>query len=404
MSNREAIDTITGYFYQFDKTILELLLQDDDEASICIEGIEDIDVITADEISAVQCKYYAKTEYNHSVIKKPITLMLRHFSYKKTTDIKYHLYGHYKSGHEKLGTITPQSLKENYLTYSKKSKETNKTTVYKVHEELGLNDDDLSKFIELLTIDINAPSLDDQYSRIIEIIKTILNVSAEEAEFYHYNSALKLVKNLSIRQKKDDRYITKRRFIEHIKSKDEIFDSWFIRRKGRESYIKSVRKERLSTGLNMEPFDRFFLLDCCKSERLEEIKEVIFLVVAKWSKISKRQNPSFCPGIYIHGLSSEKKIELKKNMYAEGWHFIDGYPFRGAELTTLHFYEEPTVENKIRFKFVDNLEDLSILLSNAKRTVEVYQLYNEKIFFSHDGIKMEKIKIEAMDYIKDMTK
>jgi hypothetical protein len=74
MSNREAIDTITGYFYQFDKSILELLKQDD-KASICIEGIEDIDVVSADETSAIQCKYYAKTEYNHSVIKKPITVV-----------------------------------------------------------------------------------------------------------------------------------------------------------------------------------------------------------------------------------------------------------------------------------------------------------------------------------------
>lgn len=55
MSNREAIDTITGYFYQFDKTILELLSLENDLESICIEGIEDIDVIGADSTSAVQC-------------------------------------------------------------------------------------------------------------------------------------------------------------------------------------------------------------------------------------------------------------------------------------------------------------------------------------------------------------
>jgi hypothetical protein len=47
MSNREAIDTITGYFYQFDKSLLELLKQYDDKASICMEGIEDIDVVSA---------------------------------------------------------------------------------------------------------------------------------------------------------------------------------------------------------------------------------------------------------------------------------------------------------------------------------------------------------------------
>ena len=87
MSNREATDTITGYFYQFDKTILELLNQDDENISVCIEGIEDIDVVTAGETSAIQCKYYAKTEYNHSVIKKPIILMLKHYASNKQNSI-----------------------------------------------------------------------------------------------------------------------------------------------------------------------------------------------------------------------------------------------------------------------------------------------------------------------------
>jgi hypothetical protein len=248
MSNREAIDTITGYFYQFDKSILELLKQDDDKASICIEGIEDIDVVSADETSAIQCKYYAKTEYNHSVIKKPITLMLRHFAENKNGGIKYHLYGHYKSGHEKLSSLAVESLKTNFLTYRKteKNDQDEKVSVtYLVHEELNLSDEDLNLFLGLLTVDIHAPSFDDQYQDIINAIKLNLSVSEVEAELYHYNSALKLVKNLSIKQTRKERTTTKSDFINKIKIKDEIFDSWFIRRKGRDKYIKNVKKTAL---------------------------------------------------------------------------------------------------------------------------------------------------------------
>ncbi|MER1952125.1 hypothetical protein KC849_17315, partial [Proteus mirabilis] len=138
MSNREATDTITGYFYQFDKVILELLQQEDINTSICIEGIEDLDIVLNGKTDAIQCKYYAKTEYNHSVIKKPIQLMLKHYSKNKTKNIKYQLYGHFKSGQNKLSEVSIDNLKKNFLTYTKN--EINKKTTHYIHEELKLTD------------------------------------------------------------------------------------------------------------------------------------------------------------------------------------------------------------------------------------------------------------------------
>lgn len=407
MSNREAIDTITGYFYQFDKSILELLKQDDDKASICIEGIEDIDVVSADETSAIQCKYYAKTEYNHSVIKKPIILMLQHFAEKKNGSIKYHLYGHYKSGHEKSTKLTIESLKDNFLTYRKieKNEQNKKVQVtHLVHDELNLSDDDLNSFLALLTVDIHAPSFEEQYQDIINAIKINLKVSDVEAELYHYNSALKLVKNLSIKQTRKERTITKSDFIEKIKTKDEIFDSWFVRRKGRYKYIQYVKKQYLSSGLNMEAFDRFFLIDCYKSESLSDIKDSIFLLAKKWSKLSPRQMSPFCPSIYVHNLSLEQVVKLKNIMFTEGVLFLDAYPFKGANIYSKHFYTKPTSENKIKFRFVDSLEDLNILINDANKTVEIYQFYKDSVFFEYDNFKHVKIKIEEIGYIKDLTK
>lgn len=407
MSNREAIDTITGYFYQFDKSILELLKQDDDKGSICIEGIEDIDLISADETSAIQCKYYAKTEYNHSVIKKPLILMLQHFAENTNSGIKYHLYGHYKSGHEKLTELTIESLKTNFLTYKKteKNKQDKKVQVtHLVHDELGLSDHDLDSFLELLTVDIYAPSFDDQYLDIIDKIKNNLNVSDVEAELYHYNSALKLVKNLSIKQTRKERTITKKDFINKIKIRDEIFDSWFIRRKGRDKYIRFVKKQCLSSGLNMEAFDRFFLIDSCDCNSLSDMREAVVLLANKWSKISSRQNPPFCPSIYVHNLSPKNIVELKNIMFTEGVIFLDAYPFKGSNIHSKHFYTKPTLENRIKFRFIDSLDDLKILLVDASRTVEIYQFYKDKVFFECDDFKHEKIKIEEISYIRDLTK
>ena len=66
MTDRAAIDTIRGYFYQFDNSIASLLELANENDTIVIEGVEDIDIKTVTEEKAIQCKYYAKTEYNHS--------------------------------------------------------------------------------------------------------------------------------------------------------------------------------------------------------------------------------------------------------------------------------------------------------------------------------------------------
>ncbi len=58
VSDRSAVSTISGYFYQFDRSILSILELCGANDTVAIECIEDIDVHTATETTAVQCKYY----------------------------------------------------------------------------------------------------------------------------------------------------------------------------------------------------------------------------------------------------------------------------------------------------------------------------------------------------------
>jgi len=103
MTDRSAVDTIRGYFYQFDLSILSVLRLQSLDDCIEIECTEDIDIRTATELTATQCKYYAKTEYNHSAIKDAVKHMVSH--YKETLQgtkpkVFYSIKGHYKSGQE----------------------------------------------------------------------------------------------------------------------------------------------------------------------------------------------------------------------------------------------------------------------------------------------------------------
>ena len=54
---RDAIDTITGYYYQFDYYILQLLNLSKDTDTVTIEGIEDVDISEDGILKAIQCKY-----------------------------------------------------------------------------------------------------------------------------------------------------------------------------------------------------------------------------------------------------------------------------------------------------------------------------------------------------------
>ena len=120
---RSAISTIMGYFYQFDKSILEILEQSNETDMVTIEGIEDIDIENSDERNFIQCKYYEKTDFDNSIIRKPIQLMFRHYLENRTEpkdkNFTYRLYGYYKKGHEKLLELTTENLKTYFLDFSK---------------------------------------------------------------------------------------------------------------------------------------------------------------------------------------------------------------------------------------------------------------------------------------------
>lgn len=121
--SRDAVDTIKGYYYQFDYFIFQLISLVNEEDTVTIEGIEDVDILEEKEMVAVQCKYYAKTEYNHSVIAKPIRLMLKDYVNRtpEKRKIRYKLYGKYQSGQEKYpGMLTVEFAKKNLFTYTEK--------------------------------------------------------------------------------------------------------------------------------------------------------------------------------------------------------------------------------------------------------------------------------------------
>ncbi len=400
MTDRTAIDTIKGYFYQFDYAILKLLELAADTDTIVVEGIEDVDVNTAKEETAIQCKYYAKTEYNHSVIGRPIRLMLDHYNEVKSgtkQKINYKLYGYFQSGQSKLTLpIDSTFLKDNFLTYTK-----NKTKRFH-HTHLSLTDKDLDNFISLLTIDISALEYQIQLAKISTLLMKQFKCNAFEAEHFYYNNALKVIKDIAVESNKTKRKITKSNFLTKINIKKILFNEWFISYKGQEKLFAELRKQYFTT-LNISSFERFFLIEVPKINYVRsELKDLLFTISKKWSKFSKREPNPFCPYIYLHNISSSELIALKQELHSEGFLFIDGFDFSGSGFSPKSISKLINSVSPIQLKILNNLEHIDLTITEINKTKEIYQFYITHSFVNEDytGIKQIKIQFTKLTDIK----
>lgn len=402
---RVATDPIKGYRYQFNCSIEQILELESNADTIVIEGIEDIDVNTATETIAIQCKYYEKTEYNHSVVAKPIRLMLTH--YKKLKDnnkpfINYMIYGKYKSGQEKL--ILPldrEYLIKYFLTYTK-----DKIKKYH-HIELGLSENDLDNFTSLLKIDVNAKEYKEQYQFIINLLKECFACTEMEAEYCYYSNALKIIFNLAIKDKDSSRKISKYDFLKQIDKKEFLFNAWFIKLKGKKKYYKILKDQYFKSGLNTSPFERFFLIELLENNfNIADLKILILGIQKKWSKLSKREKQSFCPYIYIHGINNEDLVNVKTCLRDEGYFCIDGFDFCNAPYSAKSIVRQATYHNKIKLKILNKVEHINLAIAEISKTIEIYQFYLNSPYYQsvESNVKHIKIQIENLRDIEEILK
>lgn len=403
MKERTAIDTIKGYFYQFDFAIVKLLELGKDTETIVIEGIEDIDINTATDETAIQCKYHAKKEYNHSVIAKPIRLMLDH--YKEVINgvkkqINYKLYGYFQSGQAKLTLpIDSTFLKDHFLTYTE-----NKVKQYH-HIKLNLTDAELDGFISLLEININASEYQSQVSKISSLLINQFACKAFEAEHFFYNNALKVIKELSIEDDVKKRKISKSEFLKKIDFKRVLFNEWFIKYKG-EARLFSELRTQYFTSLNISPFERFFIIEVPTLNYLRtELKDVIFTISKKWSKLSAREPRPFCPYIYLHNIPQNELLDLKRELFSEGFIFIDGFDFDGSEFSAKSICKSATNSNSIKLKILNKFEHIDLTLNEISKTKEIYQFYTTNPFFntSYSNVKQIQIQFSQLTDIKKIV-
>ena len=388
MATRDAVSTIRGYFYQFDYSILQVLKLENDSDTVCIEGIEDVDINDENNIILHQCKCYEGTEYNHSEIKDALEWMLKHYSSNKTSDYKYYLYGVYKSGQHKLPKdIDVEFAKIHFFTKSHRDKPTEH-----LYQQLKLSDEEIELFLQKLTIDINAVGFEVQEKAVREELCKALSCKPQVVEPY-YCTALSIIKRLATQKDSSNRTISRSQFIQEVKSANDQFEVWLINRIKTEKYVKAVKRKYFSNSISVSPFERFFLIDCKKSDSISEIKSTILFIADKYSNTSKRSPEKYCPYFFFHNLECKRLLELKKTLFSDTIRFRDGFAFQGADFSAKYLIEKPEKENPIRFRIVDKIDYLPDVFSILSHTIEIYQFYYDTPFFESQDQSLRHLKI-----------
>lgn len=403
MTDRSAVSTIRGYFYQFDRSILSILNLVEAQESVSIECIEDIDVRTATETTAVQCKYYEKTEYNHSVIKPAIIFMLSHFKEGLTDgrpSIKYKLSGYFESGQDKLNMpLDIDFLKEHFLT------KTTKGVTVRQHEELKVSDLELNTFLEALSIDVDAARLEDQFESIIDALAKQFDCSPFAAEFFYYNNALRVIKELSIQTNEALRVITRDVFLQRIETSSILFDEWFVAKRGKAKYYQKLRNEFFINGLNVSSAERLFIIHLSKgSYQRGDVKDLLKTISRKYSKLSKREARPFSPYTLLCGIDDKEIAALKQELHNEGFRFLDGYDFKDAAFDGASISRTVSYDNGPDLRIFSCLPEAQQTFQSFLRPREIYEFYGTAPVadFGDDAIKHTRFQIPDYKDIKNI--
>lgn len=410
MTNRSANATIKGYFYQFDHTIVKILSATSQTALATVEGLEDVDLTDGDESVLTQCKYYEGSAYNHSIIKDAVIYMLRHFKANGCNagqQFRYLLYGHYKSGQDKLEiNFDVKFLKKNFLTYKSEN------ITHEVHSELAVTDAELTNFLQLLEIDINAMSYDDQQNEAKRLLKSqIAGSQQEDTEVFYYPNAINVIQDLAIKANVNDRKITKSQFIARVNCKDVVFNVWLRKKFGDDYYARVIKKKHFHfpSSTRVPKSTRIFICDATSEFDLAKLTQLLTKISTRFSHVENKSTPQtdrFCPYVLLSGISAEELISLKTNLFTRGVELIDGYAFNGAQFSAERLTRPPTKDNLIKLKFIDSVLQISqVIASRTGSANEVFDFFKttplDSTALPH-GIQHHEIKTDTVYFINEV--
>jgi hypothetical protein len=325
---------IKGFTFQFDKSLLEVLANQ--ESDVEIEQIQDIGV----DNYYIQVKYKEAKTYSPSKVKDPMVRLLKCFIGDKSK--KFHL----------------------YCYFSDKSPERVELTTEELDQILGtkkdcFTQDDKKAFIACFVLEFSG-NFEQQFEELIKKIKNCFQLRSEkEAALYHGILRATLLE-LAINKDKIQRTINFQKAKELIAKKEKIiFESAYSKYLSYEQYLDHLKKELFTfKKANTPCLQRLFVIDMDALIRDSEIIEMINNISCRF--FIKETSPA--PYICLIGLDNKRLVTIKQKLWDAKLFFIDGTNFNGDRFRISDLlsdnYKDHNSNAKFKFLSIVELSDL----------------------------------------------
>lgn len=333
-NDRSASPTIKGYYYQFDLTIKHALSLARDDDYIIAEGIEDIDIYTASEASAIQCKYHTDISYIPSKIRKPIMLMLSHYV-GTDVDIKYTLYAHFEDYRDEI-FLSLEDLK-NILTYTEKKVEKC------FYRDNNIDDETLVGFLENFNFKLGEEFF-QQKQRVIALIMSQFGCTNFVADKLYYNNALRFIIDKSKEDDVLDRNFTKAQFIQAIDIKKALYSEWYIAAKGKQTYLRELKGTLFTSNcMKSRTRKRFIVLGhelLLGGDQQMPLSEFVMSLANSYYTVNSSHRDTL-PIVVIVDCNEQEMHSLKSALIGNGLRYEDG--MEHVQFSASFFNEKPVI-------------------------------------------------------------
>ncbi|MFM7389340.1 MAG: hypothetical protein ACKO34_01800 [Vampirovibrionales bacterium] len=304
---REAKASIAGYQYQMLVTLKAILESNQDDNSIGIEGLEDIDLknIESEELEATtQVKYHEETRFTSCEIKKPVCYFVKDFikrKQEKKPTIKYILHAYFRDPNR----FEEFQLTEKYLTTLRKGKPV------LTDEEERLAKENLTLLNESISFELG--------DNIEELKKTVKHLLKNEGCHGTFSFAHTIIWEKATQKDESKRKITKAGLLRELsEQRKSTFDVWYLHDKGEEAFLKDCKQK--IRALHSQDTSRLLMLSkellSCNNETVALIKNLV---------LSLGNYNNFRLWTLVLDMEKESLNHLKHQLLSEDIIYNDGF-------------------------------------------------------------------------------